>query len=109
MTTMENGMVKDRNGSWEAPLPLRWDLKDLPRSRENAMKRLKSTARTLHRKPTMREQYFGFMQNIFDNDHAEKIPEEDMKPEKTVLVPTALRGLSSKKARQDPRRVRLGC
>ena len=30
----------------------------------------------------MKEQYFGFMQNIFDNDHAEKIPEEDMKPEK---------------------------
>ena len=82
MTIMENGMVKDRNGSWEAPLPLRCDLKDLPSSRENAMKRLKSTVRTLHRKPTMREQYFGFMQNIFDNDHAEKIPEEDMKPEK---------------------------
>ena len=55
MTIMENGMVKDRNGSWEAPLPLRWDLKDLPRSRENAMKRLKSTARTLHRKPTTAE------------------------------------------------------
>ena len=30
----------------------------------------------------MKEQYFGFMQNIFDNDHAEKIPEEDMKLEK---------------------------
>ena len=82
MRIMENGMVKDRNGSWEAPLPLRCDLKDLPSSRENAMKRLKSTARTLYRKPTMKEQYFGFMQNIFDNDHAEKIPEEDMKPEK---------------------------
>ena len=26
----------------------------------------------------MKEQYFGFMQNIFDNDHAEKIPEEDI-------------------------------
>ena len=82
MTIMENDMVKDRNGSWKAPLPLRCDLKDLPRSRENAMKRLKSTARTLHRKATMEEQYFGFMQNIFDNDHAEKIPEEEMKPEK---------------------------
>ena len=44
---MENGMVKDKNGSWEAPLPLRRDLKDLPSSHKNAMKCLKSTTRTL--------------------------------------------------------------
>lgn len=79
---MEKGMVKDRNGSWKASLHLHCDLKDLPSSHGNTMKHLNSTARTLNRKPATKEQYFGFMQKIFDNDHAEKIPEEDMKPEK---------------------------
>ena len=46
------------------------------------MKRLKSTTRTLNRKPVMKEQYFAFMQTIFDNDHTEKVPEEDIKPGK---------------------------
>ena len=46
------------------------------------MKRLKSTTRTLNRKPVMKEQYLAFMQKIFDNDHTEKVPEEDIKPGK---------------------------
>ena len=45
MRIMENGMVKDRNGSWEAPLRLPCDLMDLHSSRENAMKSLKSPNR----------------------------------------------------------------
>ena len=98
-------MVKDKTGSWEAPLPLRRDLKDLPSSRENAMKRLKSTSRTLNRKPAMKEQYFSFMQKIFDNDHAVKVPEQDMKPEK----PSWYLPHFGVYHRQNPRRVRLGC
>lgn len=79
---MENGMVKDKNGTWEATLNQRHGLKDLPSSHENAMKHLKSTTHTLNRKPAMKEQYFAFMQKIFENDHIEKVPEEDMKPGK---------------------------
>ena len=71
-------MKKDENGSWEAPLPFRREGKDLLSSRENALKRLKSTRRTLDKKPTMKDQYFGFMQKIFDN-HAELVPVKDLK------------------------------
>ena len=79
---MENGMKKDENGSWEAPLPIRREVKDLPSSRENALKRFKSTRRTLNKKPTMKNQYFGFMQKIFNNNHAELVPVKDLKSEK---------------------------
>ena len=46
------------------------------------MKRLKSTRRTLDKNPIMKEQYSTFMQKIFDNDHAEIIPQEDLRPDK---------------------------
>ena len=75
-------MKKNENGSWEAPLPFRHDVKDLPSSRVNAMKRLKSTRRTLDKTPIMKEQFFTFMQKIFDNDHAEIVPTEDLRPDK---------------------------
>ena len=73
---------KNENGSWEAPLPFRHDVKDFPSSRVNAMKRLTSTRRTLDKNPVMKEQYFTFMQKIFDNDHAEIVPQEDLRPDK---------------------------
>ena len=79
---MEDGMRKNENGSWEAPLPFQHDVKDLPSSRVNAMKRLKSTRRTLDKNPNMKEQYFTFMQTIFDNDHAGIVPQEDLRPDK---------------------------
>ena len=75
-------MKKNENGSWEAPLLFRQDVKDLPSSRANAMKRLKSTRRTLDKNPVMKEQYFTFMQKIFDHDHAEIVPQENLRPEK---------------------------
>ena len=46
------------------------------------MKRLKSTRRTLDKNPVMKEQYFTFMQKIFDPDHAEIVPQENLRPEK---------------------------
>ena len=79
---MEDGMKKNENGSWEAPLPFWHDVKDLPSSRVNAMKCLKSTRRTLDKNPVMKEQYFSFMQKIFNNDHAEIAPQEDLRPDK---------------------------
>ena len=30
MENMENGMIKDENGSWEAPLPFRQEVRELP-------------------------------------------------------------------------------
>ena len=79
---IEDGMKNNENRSWEAPLLFRQDVKDLPSSRANAMKRLKSTRRTLDKNPVMKEQYFTFMQKIFDPDHAEIVPQENLRPEK---------------------------
>ena len=79
---MDQGMTKSESGNWEAPLPFRGDMKDIPNNRENALKRLKSTSRTLVKKPKMKEDYFKFMQKVFDNGHAEPIPPEDIKSSK---------------------------
>ena len=79
MEIMENGMTKDKNGSWEAPLPFCHEIRELPSSRDYAMKHLKSTFRTLDKKPSMNIQYFDFMQKIFDLGHAEVVPAENLK------------------------------
>ena len=75
-------MKKNENRSWEAPLLFRQDVKDLPSSRVNAMKRPKSTRRTLDKNPVMKEQYFTVTQKIFDHNHAEIVPQENLRPEK---------------------------
>ena len=79
---IEDVMKKNENGSWEAPLLFRQDVKDLPRSRVNAMKRPKSTRRTLDKNPVMKEHYFTFMPKIFDCNHAEIVPLENLRPQK---------------------------
>ena len=55
---------------------------DLPSSRANAMKRPKSTRRTLDKNPVMKEHYFTFMPKIFDCNHAEIVPLENLRPQK---------------------------
>ena len=79
---IEDGMKKNENGSWKAPLLFRQEVKDLPSSRANAMKPPKSIRRTLDKNPVMKDQYFTFMQKIFDSDHAEIVPQENLRPEK---------------------------
>jgi len=79
MEIMENGMTKGENGNWEAPLPFRHQIRELPSSRDYAMKRLKSTCRTLEKKPSMKVQYFDFMQKIFDLSHVEVVATENLK------------------------------
>ncbi|KAK3739372.1 hypothetical protein QZH41_004769 [Actinostola sp. cb2023] len=79
---MQHGMTKDENGSWEAPLPFRHEVQELPSSQKNAMKRLKSTRRSLDKKPTMKDQYFSFMKKIFEHGHAELVPEKNLKSNK---------------------------
>ena len=81
MEIMENGMTKYEKGSWEAPLHFRHEIRELPSSRDYAMKRLKSTCRTLAKKPSMKVQNFDFMQKIFDLGHAEVVPTENLKPD----------------------------
>ena len=70
---MDTGMKKNETGSWIAPLPFRNEVTHLPNNREEAFKRLKSTRKTLDRKPDMKKHYFSFMQKILDNGHAEPV------------------------------------
>jgi hypothetical protein len=75
---MDTGMKKNETGSWIAPLPFRNEVTHLPNSREEAFKRLKSTRKTLDRKPDMKKHYFAFMQKILDNGHAEPVPQSEV-------------------------------
>jgi hypothetical protein len=59
---MDTGMKKNETGSWIAPLPFRNEVTHLSNSREEAFKRLKSTRKTLDRKPDMKKHCFTFMQ-----------------------------------------------
>ena len=75
---IDTGMKKNKTGSWIAPLPFRNEVTHLPNSREEAFKRLKSTRKTLDRKPDMKKHYFAFMQKILDNGHAEPVPPSEV-------------------------------
>ena len=75
---MDAGMEKNESGSWVAPLPFRNEVTYLPNSRGEALNRLKSTRRTLERKPEMKEHYFALMQKILDNGHAEPVPGSEL-------------------------------
>lgn len=75
---MDTGMEMNESGSWVAPLPFRNEVTQLPNSREEAYKRLKSTRKTLDRKPEMKEHYFAFMQKTLDNGHAEPVPPNEL-------------------------------
>ncbi len=61
---MEQNMIKNESGNWTSPLPFRNPVETLPNSRDAALKRLKSTCRTLNRKPLKKQHYLDFMQQV---------------------------------------------
>ena len=71
---MDEHMSKDEANSWVAPLPFKHPRPHLPNNKEQALSRLSSLRRTLEKKPKIKEQFIGFMQKIFNNDHAEVPP-----------------------------------
>ena len=77
---MNSSLPRDESGSWEAPLPLREQFNRLPNNREDAVKRLKSTRRTLDKKPLMKQHYFDFMQKLLEKGHAEPVPKTELGP-----------------------------
>ncbi len=72
MKIMDEGLRKDSNNSWVAPLPFKNPR--LPNNRPQALKRLTSLKRNLERKPVMREHFLSFMDKMFKNGHAELAP-----------------------------------
>ncbi len=71
---MESNMEKNDAGNWVAPLPFRHEIKRLPESHNEAYKRLKSTQKTLDKKPLMKQHYFAFMKDLLDKGNAEPVP-----------------------------------
>ena len=77
---MKTSLTKGVSGNWEAPLPPRKEIENLPNKREDALKRLKSTWCTLDRNPMMKQHYLDFMQKLFDNGHGETVRDTELSP-----------------------------
>lgn len=71
---MKEGLVKDTENSWTAPLPFKSPQQKLPNNRLQALKRLMSLVHNLKRKEEMRKHFITFMDKIFKNKHAEIAP-----------------------------------
>lgn len=74
MKIMEEGMTKDTDNHWTAPLPFKSPGQRLPNNRLQAMNRLMSLTRNFVRKPEMRDHFIALMEKIFQNGHAESAP-----------------------------------
>lgn len=71
---MDRDVFQDSANNWVTPLPSRSPRSRLPNNRDQAMKCITSLHKTLDKKPEMKRQLIEFMQNNFDNDHAEHAP-----------------------------------
>ncbi|RXN14933.1 hypothetical protein ROHU_008863 [Labeo rohita] len=85
MKIMDEGLQKDSNNSWVAPLPFKSPRPRLPNNRNQALKRLMSLKRNLERKPVTREHFLSFMDKIFKNGHAELAPPLSKREEQWYL------------------------
>ena len=74
MEIMKEGLQKDSNNSWVAPLPFKSPRPRLPDNRPQALRRLMSLKRNFDKKPEMRDHFLAFMDNMFRNSHAELAP-----------------------------------
>ncbi len=70
----DRDVYTDEENHWVAPLPFRLPRRSLPENRNQALKCLTILQCILQRKAKMQEQFFNFMQKIFDNDQAEAAP-----------------------------------
>ncbi|KAL6476597.1 hypothetical protein MHYP_G00150960 [Metynnis hypsauchen] len=71
---MKQGLYKNEENSWVAPLPFKPQRQRLPNNREQAFNRFRFLQRTFSKKPEMKEHFFSFMENMLEQGHAEKAP-----------------------------------
>ncbi|XP_055061241.2 uncharacterized protein [Misgurnus anguillicaudatus] len=74
MEIMDEGLQKDSNNGWVAPLPFKNPRPRLPDNRQQALRCLMSLKRNFDKKPKMRDHFLSFMDNMFRNGHAELAP-----------------------------------
>lgn len=65
---------RDVKNNWTAPLPFRSPRPRLPNNRGQALSCLRSLQRALNKSPEMKEQFVSFMEELFENKHAEEAP-----------------------------------
>ena len=85
LKTMNEGLKKDANNSWVAPLPFKCPRQRLPNNRSQVLNRLMSLKRNFERKPEMRDHFHIFMEKIFRNGHAELAPPLSKEEERWYL------------------------
>lgn len=85
MKIMDEGMGKDSNNSWVAPLPFKSPRPRLPDNRPLALKRLMSLKRNIEKKPEMRDHFLTFMHNMLQKGHAELAPPLSIDEERWYL------------------------
>lgn len=71
---MEEGLTKNKDGTWTAPLTFKSERQKLPNNRQQALNRLMSLVRNIERKEEMKEHFVNFMDKIFKNGYAEIAP-----------------------------------
>ncbi|XP_017275504.2 uncharacterized protein LOC108249317 [Kryptolebias marmoratus] len=71
---MEEGITKDKDNNWTAPLPFKLPRQKLPNNRPQALKRLMSLVHNFEQKEEMKEHFVAFMDKVFKNNHAEIAP-----------------------------------
>lgn len=71
---MSSSFQKNLNGNWNAPLSFTSKRPVLPDNYEQALQRAKKLRTNLRMKPDKGKQFCAFMENIFENGHADPAP-----------------------------------
>ena len=79
LTIMDEGMTRLPQGNWIAPLPFRDNVEDLANNKSMAVRRMTSLVDSFKRKPQLKQQYFEFMQKLFDQQKLEPADESNKK------------------------------
>jgi hypothetical protein len=74
MDKVTKGIHQLSNGHYEIPLPFKTNTVALPNNKEMALRRLEKLKRRLKNDPQYRKDYLKFMDDLMDNEHAERVP-----------------------------------
>ena len=80
--------ISFKEGKYETWLLWREDKVNLPNNRQLAVQRLPTLEKKLARNEDLKTKYHKTVKQYIDNNHATKIPPEDLTPEKASATPT---------------------
>ena len=78
---MEKEIHKTGDGHYEMPLPFRDPGKLMTNNKVLALQRLNSLAKRFKRDPLYHQHYVTFMNDLLQNEYAERVPENELGPE----------------------------